>query len=94
MRVPRGSKLIARCQTAAGRTCKGILGRSLTRDQVGGTLRIKALERRYPAGTQLVVTITNPAYITQVKTLTIRKRRGPAVGTRCQAPDTSRLTRC
>lgn len=89
--VPAGSTVVARCLTRAGTACKG----RLTRSNAPSSIRLKPFERRrYKAGTRLVITVTNPAYLTQVKTLTMRKRRGPAARTQCEAPATGGLTAC
>lgn len=92
--VPRGSKVVARCRTKAGRACKKKLRKSFTKRHASGRLRIKAFERRYPVRSRLVIRISNPDYLTQVKTLVIRRHRGPRIINRCELPDSTRLTSC
>jgi hypothetical protein len=74
-----------------GSRCKA----ALTRRSAARTLRLRSFERRrLRAGTRIVATVTNPGFLTQVKTLTMRKRRGPATRTQCETPATGGLASC
>jgi hypothetical protein len=55
---------------------------------------MKAFDRRYPAGTRLEIEISNSAYLTQIKTVTVRRDAAPQIATRCQAPGSSKRVRC
>jgi hypothetical protein len=89
--VPAGSKVAVRCRTRSGGRCAG----TFTRANATGTLRLRTFERRrFRTGTRIVASVTNPAFLSQVKTLTMRKRRGPATRTQCEAPATGGLTSC
>jgi hypothetical protein len=92
--VPKGSKLEARCVTANGKKCKGTLGKTTTKSNVGGTLRISSFSHTYPAGVQLEVTVTNPAYVTQVKIVKVLKNNVPSITTRCQPSGSSTRRGC
>jgi len=92
--VPRGSQVLARCRTRTRKACEGRLRRSLTRRRAGGSLRIRAFEQEYPAGTRLRVVIKNADYITQVMIIEVRRGKGPRLRSRCQAPNTERLKHC
>ena len=43
-------------------------------------------KRKVRAGTKIVVTVSHPGMITAIKTLTVRKKQGPAGHDACQAP--------
>jgi Ca2+-binding RTX toxin-like protein len=93
--VPRGSKVVGRCLTKKNKPCKGKLKKRFTKRNARGNFRIKALEmRKYPAGSKLEFVITNPAYVTQIKTMTIKRNADPAIGTRCQDPGSTRRRAC
>ena len=92
--VPRGSTLVAKCLTASGRRCGGESRKAFTKRGARGTVRVGRFERRYRAGTKVEVTITNPAFITQIKTLSVRRNRAPGVSTRCRPPGSSKRIRC
>jgi hypothetical protein len=92
--LPKGSKVEARCVTENGKKCKGKLGKATTKSNVGGTLRISSFSHSYPAGVQLEVIVTNPAYITQVKIVKVLKNKVPSITTRCQATGSSTRRGC
>ncbi|HET8952925.1 MAG TPA: hypothetical protein VFN44_20545 [Solirubrobacteraceae bacterium] len=92
--VPRGSTVVGRCLTAAGKACKGRLKPGFLKTGAGGSLRVRAFDRRYPAGTRLEVVISNPAYRSQIKTVLVRANKRPRLGTRCQAPGTTTRSSC
>jgi hypothetical protein len=79
--IPGGSTVVARCLT-----CRGKLGKALTTKPARTDIAIKAFDRSFAAGARLEVVITNPAYITQTKTLRVRKNRPPVVTTTCGSP--------
>ena len=88
-KVPAGSTVVARCLT-----CKGKRGKPVTAKPTRTDIAIKAFDRTFPAGTRLEVVVSNPAYITQIKTLLVRKGKAPRVTTLCQAAGTAKRTRC
>jgi hypothetical protein len=51
-------------------------------------------EKRYPAGSRLEFIVTNPAYFTQIKIITINRNRDPSIGTRCQDSATAPRRAC
>jgi hypothetical protein len=87
--IPSGSTVVARCVT-----CKGRRGKPLTAKPAHAGIAMKSFDRTYRAGTRLEVVITNPAYITQIKTLLVRRGRSPRVATFCQAAGAAKRTRC
>ncbi len=87
-RVPRGSKAVVRC---IGR-CGGV--RRLTKRDTRSSVRLDRFERRYRPGTRIEAVISNPAFVTQVKVLTVRRNRSPRIVTRCVLPGASKRTRC
>ena len=88
-KVPAGSTVVARCLT-----CKGKRGKAVTTKPAGTDIAIKAFDRTFPAGTRLEVVVSNPAYITQIKTLLVRRGKAPRVTTLCQAAGAAKRTRC
>lgn len=92
--VPAGSKLVARCRTRSGRRCGGAARRTFTKTNARGRVPIRRFQRRYRAGTKLEVVVTNPAFVTQIKILSVRRNRTPDVTTRCLPPGASKRTRC
>jgi hypothetical protein len=92
--VPPGSKVVARCRTKAGGKCRKKLRKSFTKRHADGRVRIRAFERRYPVRSRLEIRISHPDYLTQVKTLVIRRHSGPRIVNRCELPDSKRLTTC
>ncbi|WP_053226063.1 glycine-rich protein [Solirubrobacter soli] len=85
--IPAGSTVTARCVT-----CKngGTFTTSPTRAEVG----LKRFQHVFPVGTRLEVVISNPAYITQIHTLAVRRNRPPRLTTLCRPVGSSRPTRC
>lgn len=93
--VPRGSKVVVRCVTKKGKRCKGALGKRFTKRDARGSFRLKSFEKkRFPAGSRLEFIVTNPAYFTQIKIITINRNRDPAIGTRCQDSATAPRRAC
>lgn len=53
------------------------------------------MNEKLPAGTRLTVTVTKPgAFIGAVKTLTVAKKKSPAIGTRCLPPGAAKPVGC
>jgi hypothetical protein len=87
--IPGGSTVVARCLTCAGKR-----GRAVTTKPARAEIALKAFDRRFPAGTRLEVVITNPAYMTQIKTLRVRRNRPPRPATSCRPAGAVKPTRC
>ena len=93
--VPGGSTVVGRCLTKKGKRCKGRLGKSYTKRNARGSFRLKSFEKkRYPAGTRLEFVVSNPAYFTQIKILTMKRNDDPSIGTRCQDPGSTQRRIC
>jgi hypothetical protein len=94
--VPAGSKVVARCLTPKGRRCAGRrLKKAFVKARARGALRIRRFERRrLRPGMRIDIAISNPAYVTQIKIITVRKNRLPRIGTRCRRPGEPARTRC
>ena len=93
--IPKGSRVSVVCLTKKGKRCKGKLKASIVKRNVSGKLRLKKLQRRrYPAGSRIDATITNPKFKTQYKTLVIRKRSNPSIVTRCSTPPSKKRRAC
>jgi Ca2+-binding RTX toxin-like protein len=93
--VPRGSTVVGRCVTKRGKRCKGRLGKRFTRSNASGSFRLKSFEKKnYPAGSRLEFIVTNPAFFTQIKTITTHRNGDPSIGTRCQDSPTSPRRAC
>ena len=86
VKAPRGARIEARCSD--GR-CKR------TRRTAGAkTLRLKRMQRTFPAGVRLMIRVSSPTEIG--KHVTIRTRRGkrPLRRDRCLAPGSAGPARC
>jgi hypothetical protein len=93
--IPKGSKVSVVCRTKKGKRCKGKLRASVVKKKARGKLRLKKLQRRkYPAGSRIDATITNPKFKTQFKTLVIRKRGNPSIITKCATPPSKKRRNC
>ena len=93
--VPKGSKLVAQCRTAKGKKCKGKLGKGLTiRKTTKKQVKIKAFNKKYPAGLQLEVIVSKAGYRTKIKIVQVRKNKIPNIVTRCQTPGSAKRTSC
>jgi Ca2+-binding RTX toxin-like protein len=93
--VPAGSNVAGHCVTKKGKKCKGSLGKAYTKTGAKGTLRLKSFEnKKFPAGSRIEVTISNPAYVTQVKIVSIAKGKDPSIATRCVKPGSTRRGSC
>jgi len=94
--VPRGSKVVGRCLTRRAKRCATRrLRRTFTKGNARGTVRLKRFERRrLRAGTRLEVVVTHPDYLSQIKTVTVRRGRPPLISTRCQRPGEPQRRRC
>ena len=94
--IPKGSRVSVVCLTKKGKRCKGKLKASvLVKKTTKRTLRLKKLQRRkYPAGSRIDATITNPKFKTQYKTLVIRRRSNPSIVTRCSTPPSKKRRAC
>jgi hypothetical protein len=87
--IPPGSTVVARCLT-----CKGKRGRAVTTKPTGSIVAIKSFDRTWSAGTRLEAVVSSPGYITQIKTLVVRRGKAPRVTTLCQAPGATKRARC
>jgi hypothetical protein len=87
--VPVGSTVVARCLT-----CKGTRGKAHTIRPRRPETPIKAFDGTYLAGSRLEVVISNPAYVTQIKTLVVRGGKAPRVTTLCQGSGAMKRARC
>jgi hypothetical protein len=92
--LPRGSKVVARCVNAKGKKCKGRLGKTFTKNGARGSLKLGVFKKRYPAGSQLEVIVTNAGFVTQIKIVKVRKNKIPLIQTRCQTPGASARRTC
>jgi hypothetical protein len=78
--VPAGATVKVTCKRSCLRKTK------LKRDKKGNVNLAKAVPRRLKAGSVVTVTVSKAGMITQIKTMTIRKRKEPRVTTKCQPP--------
>jgi hypothetical protein len=94
--IPPGSTVVGTCLTKSGKRCKGKLAKRFTQNNARGQFRVKPFEmkRRYPAGSRLEFVISNPAFVTQIKIVTMNRNRDPSIGTRCQDPGATRRRAC
>ena len=93
--VPPGSKVVGQCLTKKGKKCKGKLGKRFTKNNARGNFRLKSFEKkRYPAGSRLEFVVTNPAFFTQIKIVTMKRNADPSIGTKCQDPGATRRRAC
>jgi len=92
--IPEGSKLVVRCLTADDEACAGKLGKTYTRENASGTVRVKRFERKIPAGNRLEATVTNANYKTIHKTLKIRANKNPTLTTTCSEPGSDERGAC
>ncbi len=94
--VAKGSKVSVKCLTKKGKRCKGKLKKGFTKKKTTkGTIRMKVFEKKkYPAGSKIEATITNPAFKTQFKTIKMRKNADPSIATRCATPPSKKRKAC
>jgi hypothetical protein len=88
--VPRGAKVTANCPKGCARRSFGV--RAAKRSQV--TLTPLVAKKPLKVGTTITVSVTQSGAIGALKTLTIRARKPPKIGTACLRPDTTTRTRC
>jgi hypothetical protein len=96
IRGPRNVKIVARCK---GRGCPfhrkklkpGLAG---TKKRASVVVRLRALERRLPAGVVLSVYVTSRDAIGKYTRFKIRRGKPPARADRCMLPAVSRPVRC
>ena len=95
-RVPRGSRVTARCETKAGKRCKGKLRKRFTkRNTTNRIVRVKTWDNRsLRVGFKLIFRVTKPGTIGNLITVTIRKRKAPLARERCLPIGSSRPARC
>lgn len=90
VRAPRGAMVRVRCR---GRGCphRVVTARAVS---TARPVRLRGLERRYPAGAVLEVFVTEPGRIGKYVRFTIRRGRPPGRVDLCVAPGASRPSRC
>ena len=89
--VEPGARVTAACRTKKRKRC------TRTRDlaRTATSVRLKGFEgKRLPVGAKLTVQVTKDGMIGAVKTLTIRRRKAPAVKTLCLPPGATRPSAC
>jgi hypothetical protein len=84
--APRGARITVVCR---GRSCPV---RKVAKIAV--VTHLTVFERNLRAGTQLIITVSKPGFITKVTTLTIRRGRAPSRTDLCVAPGARRATAC
>jgi Ca2+-binding RTX toxin-like protein len=88
-----GARVTARCRTRRGRRCTGT--RDLARATAARALRLRGFESKpLPVGAKLTIQVTKDGTIGVVKTLTMRRRKAPAVRTLCLPPGATRPVAC
>ena len=93
-KVPRGSKVVATCKVA-GKKCADKAGRKFSKKRASGTVSLGAyLNQKFAPGTKIAITVTNPGFIGELKTLTIRKGKAPRLTTKCLAPGKKKPVAC
>jgi hypothetical protein len=88
VRGPRGATVTVSCR---GRSCPV---RSLRRRIRKGRVRIRKLERRLPAGTEIELRVTKPGRIGKYTRFRIRSSKGPARVDKCLLPGAEKPTSC
>jgi hypothetical protein len=89
--VEPGARVTASCRTKKRKRC------TRTKDlaRTAASVRLRGFEgKRLPVGAKLTVRVTKEGMIGAVKTLTIRKRKGPAAKTLCIPPGATTATAC
>jgi large repetitive protein len=89
VQAPAGTKVLVICK---GKGCPKT--KRVSKRGKGRMLRFKAFERRFRAGTKLIVRITKPGFIGRQSTWTMRSGKGPKRVNRCLAPGANRATKC
>ena len=93
--IPRGSKVVARCVTKKGKKCKGKFGKSFTKRNARGSFGLKIFNnKKFRVGSRLEIVVTNPAFVSQIKIISINRNKGPGIATRCQKPGSKKRIRC
>ena len=93
--VAKGSRVSVKCLTKKNKRCKGKLAKRFTKRNAKGKIRMKVFEKkRYPVGSKIEATITNPKYKTQFKTIKMRKGSLPSISTRCATPPSKKRRSC
>jgi hypothetical protein len=86
--VPSGSTVAAKCR-------RGCSAKSVAKKRARGKVSLSKLIRKpLKVGTKITVVISKRGFGSAVKTLTIRARKAPLVGTRCQPEGASRAVAC
>lgn len=91
--VPSGAQLTARCRRPGGGRCRGP-AKPVLRRHAGGSVRLRAFERRFPPQTRLEVVVARTGYVTMVKTMRLRRHARPRIATRCIRAPSTRRTAC
>jgi hypothetical protein len=89
--VEPGARLTAACRTRKRKRC------TRTRDlaRTSASVRLRGFEgKRLPVGAKLTIQVTKDGMIGVVKTLTIRRRRAPALKTACIPPGATAPSGC
>jgi hypothetical protein len=86
--VPSGSTVAAKCP-------KGCSAKSFKKKGARGKVSLsKLIKKPLKVGTKITVTISKPGSGSAIKTLKIRARKAPAVGTRCQPAGAAKPVAC
>jgi hypothetical protein len=86
--VPKGSTVTAKCP-------KGCSAKSFKKKGARGKVSLsKLIKKPLKVGTKITVTISKPGSGSAIKTLKIRARKAPAVGTRCQPAGAAKPVAC
>jgi PKD domain len=93
-KVPFGSTVVTTCKVGT-RKCPGKSGKKLTKKNVRGTVSLGAyLGQKLAPGTKITVTVTNPGFLGEVKTVAIRKGKAPRVTTKCLPAGSKKPAAC
>ncbi len=85
--APKGTTVLVMCK---GKGCP----KKVSKRGKGRALRFKAFERRFRAGTKLIVRITRPGFIGRQSTWTMRSGKRPKRVNRCLVPGAKKATKC
>jgi hypothetical protein len=93
-KVPKGSSVVVTCKVAA-KKCAGKAGKEFTKKKVSGTVSLGVyLNQKFVPGTKIAIAVTNPSFIGELKTLTIRKGKAPRLTAKCLAPGKKKPVVC
>jgi large repetitive protein len=87
VRAPKGTKVLVMCK---GKGCP----KKVSKRGKGRALRFKAFERRFKAGTKLIVRTTKPGFIGRQATFVMRSGKRPKRVDRCMFPGATTARKC